>query len=107
MLQSCHHCDYDLMGLPDQGKCPECGEFYDKHSSYRAARTSETVLAGQIKWISLAVFTLVVLCIGLLVAAMSDRPWGVVTLTLIVASVSGFGAFAYWWSERQERRGAE
>ena len=107
MLQSCHHCDYDLMGLPDQGKCPECGEYYDKHSSFRAARTSQTVQAGQIKWISLTVFTAIVLCIGAAAAVGSDQPWGIVALTLIIAGVSGFGAFSYWWSQRQERRGAD
>ena len=107
MLQSCHHCDYDLMGLPANGNCPECGEYYDKHSSFRAGRTSETVLAGHIKWISLAVFTAIVLCIGAIAAVLSDRPWGIVALTLIIAGVSGFGAFSYWWAERQERRAAE
>ncbi|MFK7788847.1 MAG: hypothetical protein AB8C95_05045 [Phycisphaeraceae bacterium] len=106
MTEFCHHCEYDLMGLPSEGKCPECGELYNKHSSYRVGRTSETVLAGHIKWISLAAFTLIVLCIGSIAAALSDRPWGVVALTLIIASVSGFGAFAYWWAERQDRRGS-
>lgn len=104
---ACHHCDYDLMGLPAQGACPECGAIYDKHSSYRMSHASDTVLAGHLKWISLAVFTLIVLCIGSIAAVLSDRPWGVVALTLIIAGVSGFGAFAYWWSERQERRESE
>lgn len=104
---ACHRCDYDLMGLPNQGACPECGETYDKQSSYRMSHTSEAVLAGQIKWISLAVFTLIVLCTGSVAAMLSDRPWGVVALTLIIAGVSGFGAFAYWWSDRQERRSSK
>ena len=107
MAETCHHCDYDLMGLPAKGNCPECGEFYDKHSSYRAIRTNEPVAAGQIKWIALAVFTLIVLFIGGLIAIQADRSIGAIVTTLIIASVSGFGSFAYWWSERQERRGAD
>lgn len=95
------------MGLPAKGNCPECGEFYDKHSSYRAMRANQPVLAGQIKWISLAVFTLIVLCIGGAIAAQPNRSTGAIVMTLIIAGVSGFGAFAYWWAERQERRGAD
>lgn len=107
MSESCHQCEYDLIGLPPRGKCPECGSFYDKHSSYRSGQTSQTVLAGQIKWISLLVFTALVLLVGLSLAALADRPWGVVALTLVIAGVSGFGAFSYWWSDRQARRASD
>ena len=48
----CHHCDYELTGLPAQGLCPECGKRYDTESAYRARRPEhkrerrEAILAG-------------------------------------------------------------
>ena len=107
MLQSCHHCDYDLMGLPDTGHCPECGEYYDKHSSYRAVRSTESAVSRHIKWVLLAAFTAAVLLTGATIAAVSEEKVGPIVLTLLIAGVSGFGSFAYWWAERQERRAAE
>jgi hypothetical protein len=106
MYQSCHHCDYDLIGLPDKGNCPECGEFYDKHSSYRTVRGTESTASRHVVWVSLAIFTLIVLMVGATIAAVSKQ-WGALALTLVIAGVSGFGSFAYWWSERAERRGAD
>ncbi|MBX2850831.1 MAG: hypothetical protein KTR15_03685 [Phycisphaeraceae bacterium] len=107
MHESCHHCDYDLVGLPSQGTCPECGEAYDKHSLYRAARAREPAFIRNIKWITLASFTLMILICGGVLSIRAEKPWGAIIVTLIVASVSGFGTFAYWWSERQERRASD
>ena len=107
MHQSCHHCDYDLIGLPDRGTCPECGQAYDKNSIYRAAHAGEPKFVRHIKWATLAGFTLMVLMCGGVFSIQSDRPLGVVVLTLIIAGVSGFGAFAYWWAQRQEQREAD
>jgi hypothetical protein len=107
MNHRCHHCDYDLLGLSDRGHCPECGNAYDKHSSYRVVRAHEPVLARDLKWITLAVITLIILLIGGVIAVLSDRPWGAIALTLVIAGVSGFGAFTYWWSERQERKASQ
>ncbi len=30
-LEVCVECGYDLVGLPDHHRCPECGIGYDKH----------------------------------------------------------------------------
>ena len=106
MHPTCHHCDYDLMGLPDKGTCPECGEIYDKHSSFRAARSGQSAVDRHIKWIALAVFTVVVVLIGATIA-IATKNWGAVALALVIAGVSGFGSFAYWWSERQDRRASQ
>lgn len=107
MHDTCHHCDYDLVGLPSRGRCPECGELYDKNSLYRAARTKEPAFVAHIKWLTLAAFTLMILICGGVFSIGAEKPWGVITVTLIVASISGFGTFAYWWSQRQDRRGSD
>lgn len=104
MHESCHHCDYDLIGLPDKGTCPECGQFYDKHSLYRAAQSREPAFVRHLKWGLLAAFTLMVLICGGVLSVKTENTLGVVVVTLIIASVSGFGAFAYWWAARQEKR---
>ena len=107
MDEQCHHCDYELVGLPNRGTCPECGETYDKQSLYRSAKTKEPAFVRHIKSLTLAAFTVMVLVCGGLLSFKATNTLGAITLTLIVAGVSGFGAFAYWWVEREERRGAQ
>ena len=46
---------------------------------------------------------LMVLMCGGVLSIQADRPWGVIALTLIVAGVSGFGSFTYWWIARKEK----
>lgn len=104
MHQSCHHCDYDLIGLPDKGHCPECGQAYDKHSVYRSIQSHEPAFLRHIKWGVLAGFTLIVLLCGGVLSVKADNPWGPIAVSLFIAGISGFGAFAYWWADRQEKR---
>ena len=104
MNQACHQCGYELTGLADRGSCPECGEAYDVHSVYRAHQQREPAILRHLKWLMLASFTLMVLICGGVLSINAERPWGAVALTLIVASVSGFGSFTYWWIARQEKR---
>ena len=92
------------MGLPDKGTCPECGQLYDKHSLYRAAQSREPAFVRHLKWGLLAGFTLMVLICGGVLSFQAENPWGPIAVTLFIASVSGFGAFAYWWAARQEKR---
>lgn len=101
---TCHHCNYDLTGSPSKGHCPECGEAYDKHSVYRAARANEPVLARHIGWISLAVFAGIISICGGLLSLKAENPWGPIAVTLFIAGVPGFGAFTYWWAAHQEKR---
>ena len=39
----CDQCDYELIGLPPKGKCPECGQRYDvnRHVGVRDQQTAE------------------------------------------------------------------
>lgn len=107
MYEYCHHCEYELMGLPDKGACPECGKPYDKHSVYRAAQSREPGWIRHVQWVFLAAFTTMVLICGGALSLQADNPWGPIAVALFIASISGFGAFTYWWAQRQERRDAE
>lgn len=107
MHQTCHHCNYELMGLPDKGTCPECGQAYDKHSVYRAVYAKESAWTRHLTWITLAAITLMVLICGGLLSIKATNTVGAAVVTFMIASVSGFGAFTYWWAQRQERREAD
>ena len=107
MNEQCHHCGYDLMGLPNQGRCPECGEVYDKHSLYRAAKAKEPAFVRHITSITLAIISLSVLICGGALSFQATNRWAAITVTVVIAGVAGFGAFAYFWSERQERRASD
>ncbi len=59
LLLSCDSCRYSLRGLPRIGRCPECGEDYDKsqcHLPPRRAWTVQAVLVwvGWPLWMGLA-----------------------------------------------------
>ena len=107
MHQNCHDCGYDLTGLPDKGRCPECGVLYDKHSVYRVMQANQPEWTRHIKWVFLAAFTGLVLICGGALAIDPQRRKTAIAMTLIIAAVSGFGAFSYWWAQRQERRGSD
>lgn len=107
MSETCHHCGYDLIGLPNTGNCPECGQYYDKHSYYRAARSSESPVARNFKWVFLAAVTLIILIAGIAIAIVSKQVASTIAITLVLAGLSGFGTYAYWSSERRERQAAD
>lgn len=106
MHESCHHCNYDLTGLSAKGTCPECGEYYDKHSSYRMVRSEESAVSRHAKWVFLAACTAVILILGAAIAAISKQ-WTVLILTFLLAGLSGFGAYAYWSADRQAHKAAD
>jgi len=107
MNDACHHCGYELTGLPDRGTCPECGKLYDKHSVYRGQQKNEPAFLRHMTWVGLGAFTLVVLMCGGFLSFQSGWSVGVIALTLVVAGVSGFGSYAYWSTEQQTKRESE
>ncbi len=104
---SCHHCGYDLTGLSRQGRCPECGRPYDADSTYRSTHRGEHPLSRYAAPIGLGALALLILVCGGLLSLAAKNPGGMVIITLFVAALPAFGAFAYWWSDRAERRGSD
>lgn len=108
--ETCHHCGYDLTGLSGRGRCPECGKPYDTGSLYRV-RHRENPIARHITTIGFCVLALIVLICGgiftLIVEEMGGDWFPILMTTLVIAALPAFGAFAYWWSERQERRDSD
>lgn len=102
MYDQCHQCGYDLTGLPRRGVCPECGRRYDTAVRSHGHARHEPFLLRHIKPIGLGAFALFILVCGGALSLASDKPMGVVMLTLVIAAVPAFGAFVYWWAGRQE-----
>ncbi|BAM03663.1 hypothetical protein [Phycisphaera mikurensis] len=47
----CAACGYDLIGLPGSGRCPECGERYDKETRLNVSdRTKPAAPGGAGRW---------------------------------------------------------
>jgi hypothetical protein len=87
LIDLCPHCGYSLTGLPDEGRCPECGRAYDQ----RALILHGTALGDhanmgnasprRLVWILLAA-TFPLMHFGCL--ASTDAAWGGAALTVVV-----------------------
>ncbi len=44
-LTNCPRCDYSLLGLPDSGVCPECGQPYGTHEIYLYGNATGTKIS--------------------------------------------------------------
>lgn len=93
----CHHCGYDLSGLGETGRCPECGNVFDV-SFKLGAPPRENLLTRYAGAIMLAVVTLSILVCGGLLSLGAREPLGIFLAVLTVAGVFAFGTFVYWWT---------
>jgi len=99
----CLRCSYDLRGLPDTGKCPECGNPYSIRSllgvkvpepgyarGERLARRIRTILIGAL---ALSILT----CSGVvsLVVSRPDRAWAIGGLLAVVCLLAAVTSYVY------------
>jgi hypothetical protein len=104
----CVKCGYALQGLGAQGRCPECGAYYDADSgrgiaselTRRNERSDRAVYL--IKFWTLMGAAALVLLIGMLLAWGSPQPIRPIATATLIASMFGFAAFATWFIERQQ-----
>lgn len=104
---NCAGCGYDMLGLPGEGRCPECGNKYDMDRQRGITRRSAAMLAHDrgdrvvylVKLWGLIGLGLVCVGIGGLLAIGAKMPERPILLGLMFGSMFGFGAFVTWFTE--------
>lgn len=100
MDKTCRACGYDLTGLEVQGRCPECGGYYDGWSGEGLARdATDKYVRGDrvvavVGIIVMVLVALLVLVLGALFTWKSGRPGSLilsaaVSLIFLVGAVVG------------------
>ncbi|MEM9419819.1 MAG: hypothetical protein AAGA25_12335 [Planctomycetota bacterium] len=106
---SCSNCGYDLMGVPREGRCPECGQRYDIALGMGVTKVSANMLAHQrgdkavylVKLWGMIIAAAACLGIGGLLSLISSEPRRPIMLGMLLASLFAFGAFVTWFTERK------
>ena len=96
----CEACAYDLQGLAEAGRCPECGQEYDKARRVgvrrgRAPATTTQAMRQQQRLKTLGFFLAAVLtaALGVVMGAIGEEPWppivvmGMIALLLAMAGL--------------------
>lgn len=110
---NCAACGYDLTGVGWEGRCPECGGFYDKSSARgivrggggrRASTPHERGdrVVSIAKVVAYAVLGFACLLWGGIASLSSPMPARPLALGLLGSAVFGFAAYATWFIDRRE-----
>lgn len=106
----CVQCGYDLSGSPDIGRCPECGQDYDRRTGKGIA--SSTAIAHQrgdriVTFIKVGVVVAIGVAsvvVGIVGSVRSDD-W---SRSMVVGGGMGLALFAIagliWWNDALERK---
>ena len=106
---ACAACGYDLTGVGGEGRCPECGGFYDKHSGRGigtgagfgdACARGDRVVA-QVKVAVYGVLGVGCLAWGGLASLSSASPAWPLILGVLFAGGFGFAAYVTWFGDRR------
>jgi hypothetical protein len=101
----CSKCQYELVGLPPAGVCPECGARYNMTTGQGVSNPADIYrgerLFARVRTISLAVIAVLILgCGGVLgVALGNQKPFAIAALLGAVFFLAALTSFVY---ERDE-----
>jgi hypothetical protein len=97
----CEACAYDLQGLAEAGRCPECGQPYDKarrvgvRRRHSPATTTQAVRKQQrLKTLGFFLAAVLTGLLGLVMGVIGDEPWppivvmGMIALLLTMAGLA-------------------
>jgi hypothetical protein len=110
-LPSCQQCGYDLSGLGRRGRCPECGQAFDRVTgaglveppSRRTERYDRgDRLMRRLRTLGLLVPSVVLLICGGIGVLLVDEWQYVMGSAAVLAAVLGLGAWASYVTERDE-----
>ncbi|QDU34887.1 hypothetical protein KS4_29630 [Poriferisphaera corsica] len=100
--ENCENCDYELLGLPAQGSCPECGHFYNKLTGKGIANSKRNSvqkfdrLMLRARTIALASIAVIIMLIGVILSFNSPTPGiplfvsGIIAFVFLLATVLSF-----------------
>ena len=103
----CSNCGYDLSGLPDKSRCPECGQSFDVKSregvvDHRYSQRRAELILRRVRTISLCVAAaLVVTCAGL-VSLTKKSPTKALMVGAVLAVVCVLAAATSYMYEKDD-----
>lgn len=83
----CEECEYDLTGLPEVGRCPECGRRYNTRSGF-GVQIGDTAPVNA-NWFALHQRTLMLVAAALLLSCCAGRFSGRISSGGTAISISG------------------
>ncbi|QQE12953.1 hypothetical protein JD969_05700 [Planctomycetota bacterium] len=102
VYDTCTKCQYEFTGLPERGKCPECGNYYDKStgkgvgSEYRSKAQKFDRFMVRLRTIFLASIAVIILLIGMIISMNSDAAGipifvsGLIAFVFILAAILSY-----------------
>ena len=106
--RSCDRCGYDLVGLARQGRCPECGQYFDVYSGeglysgVSARHRRGHRLMARLRTVLIALATVMVMVCGGLMSFVARNPARAIGIASVIAAVGVLAAITSFVCEKDE-----